>query len=477
MWFRRDLRLHDNPALLAALADPPTSAVFVIDPSLWNPASRRRRAYLADSLVRLDEQIRGIAGPGLKLLMGEPSDCLGRLVADIAGGPTVHVTADFGPYAGRRDDRSATRLPLREHSSPYVHPPGAVTKSDGTDYRVFTPFHKAWQALAVAEPRSAPSGWPVGTDPEAPLDRRRLAHLIEHGLPAAAGGDLATVPTGGRGEPGPTFSGDGVAAGEIEALRRWRSYRSDGMAHYSTTRDRPDVDGTSHLGTALHYGEISPRLIVAESAGRPGAEPFIRQLCWRDFYGHLLAARPESARQNLRPEFDRLAWATGEEADRHFAAWAAGRTGYPFVDAGMRHLAQTGHLPNRLRMVVASFLVKDLHIHWRRGARHFMHHLLDADLANNQQGWQWVAGSGTDAAPYFRIFNPVAQGEKFDPAGDYVRRWVPELRHLPGAAIHSPWKLPDPPADYPDRIVDHAEERVRALELYDEVKASRQETA
>jgi deoxyribodipyrimidine photo-lyase len=227
------------------------------------------------------------------------------------------------------------------------------------------------------------------------------------------------------------------------------------------------------MSVHLKYGAVHPRTLLADLAGRAGegADTLRTELAWRDFYADVLWHHPETARENFDRRYDALPWDSGAEADAHFEAWATGRTGFPIVDAGMRQLRETAWVHNRVRMIVASFLVKDLHLHWTRGARHFMRYLADGDLASNQHGWQWAAGTGTDAAPFFRVFNPVSQGERFDPHGDYVRRFVPELRDVRGAAVHRPWELPGgPPGGYPSPIVDHAEERREALTRFEHVR-------
>jgi deoxyribodipyrimidine photo-lyase len=256
-------------------------------------------------------------------------------------------------------------------------------------------------------------------------------------------------------------------AGEDAAMRRWRAFRDGPLADYGTARNRPDLAGTSQLSTALKFGEVHPRTLLAE-LDPERHDAFAKELAWREFYADVLFHRPETAREYLRQEYARMRYAA---PGQDFDAWCEGRTGYPFVDAGMRQLRAEGWVHNRVRMVVASFLVKDLHVEWQHGARHFMRWLRDGDLASNQHGWQWVAGCGTDAAPYFRVFNPVGQGVKFDPSGDYVRRYVPELRHLTGAAAHTPWNADDGyDHGYPTRILDHAEERAEALARLAELK-------
>jgi deoxyribodipyrimidine photo-lyase len=244
--------------------------------------------------------------------------------------------------------------------------------------------------------------------------------------------------------------------------KAWQTYRRTSLGGYGETRDRPDLDATSRMSVHLKWGTIHPRTMLADLG--PGDERFRKELAWREFYAHVLYRWPKSAHDYFDGRFATMAWARPNT--NAFRAWQDGRTGFPIVDAGMRQLRAEGWLHNRVRMIVASFLVKDLHIEWQHGARHFMQHLVDGDLASNQHNWQWTAGTGTDAAPFHRIFNPVRQGRQFDPDGAYVRRWVPELRAVDGSAVHEPWTLAQPPADYPERIVDHAAERQRALARY-----------
>jgi deoxyribodipyrimidine photo-lyase len=351
----------------------------------------------------------------------------------------VHVSADFGPYGARRDhavEQALGEVPFVRTGSPYAVSPGRVTKTDGTPFRVYTPFYRAWHA----------HGWP------APLP------AITDRVDWAEGRAGIAVP------PDPPLPAELELpeAGEDAARRAWRAYLTTGLPSYDTARDRPDLDGTSRMSVYLKWGTIHPRTMLAD-LGR-GDERFRKELAWREFYASVLSGWPESAREYFQPQLAAMEYADAKSTA--FAAWRDGRTGYPIVDAGMRQLRGEGWMHNRVRMIVASFLVKDLHIEWPHGARHFMQHLVDADLASNQHGWQWTAGTGTDPAPFFRIFNPVTQGKKFDPQGDYVRRWVPELGAVGGAAVHEPWKLTDPPAGYPAPIVDHAVERQVALDRY-----------
>jgi deoxyribodipyrimidine photo-lyase len=455
MWFRRDLRLQDHPALLAACgftnedAEPhagPVLPLFVLDPALHDGAGGVRRAYLARSLAALDASLAERGGR-LVVRGGNPVEALADVAAEV-GAREVHITADFAPYGARRDAQVEAALAdsgvrLVRTGSPYAVSPGRVRKNDGSAFKVYTPFYKGWVAHGWRRP-AAPIPEDVGWF-EAPTDD----------LPRDEAPSGTALP----------------AAGEAEAYKRWQSFRDSALDAYADHRDRPDLHGTSTLSAALRWGELHPRTLLDELGDAKGHEVFRKELAWREFYADVLHHHPASARHALRTEMAAMRLDDGPEADARFDAWREGRTGYPFVDAGMRQLLAEGWMHNRVRMVVASFLVKDLHLDWTRGARHFMQWLRDGDLASNQHGWQWTAGTGTDAAPYFRIFNPVTQGLRFDPEGDYVRRYVPELRALDGAAAHEPWLAPSLAPDYPAPIVDHAVERDEALARLAELKA------
>jgi deoxyribodipyrimidine photo-lyase len=359
----------------------------------------------------------------------------------------VHITADFAPYGRRRDADVAEALgdvPLESTGSPYAVSPGRIRKPDGEPYRVYTPFYRAWAEHGYPRPASRPAG--IST----------VSGLRSDRLPAAPDIGRTTLPD----------------AGEQAALQRWADFRDEHLLAYADDRNRPDIPSTSRLSAYLRWGCIHPRTPLADLKGRTvkGAEVFRKELAWREFYADVLLHQPDSAREHLQPRYAKLRVDSGTSAEERFTAWTQGRTGYPIVDAGMRQLEAEAWIHNRIRMVVASFLVKDLHLGWKEGARHFMRRLVDGDLASNQHGWQWVAGSGTDASPFYRVFNPVKQGQKFDPSGDYVRRYVPELRAIEGVAVHTPWELPDPPKGYPSPIVAHDDERREALERYGEVK-------
>jgi deoxyribodipyrimidine photo-lyase len=455
VWFRRDLRVGDQPTFLAAAdAADRALALFVLDPALVKPSGTARLTFLCRALRSLDESLGG----RLLVVRGDPADVVPR-VAAAASAASVHVAADFGPYGRRRDEAVESALAdagreLVRTGSPYAVAPGRVRKNDGEPFRVFTPFRRAWLEHGWRGPAETSAATVDWLDP----------------------GDLDGGP---RAVPVPAderVDAELPGADEAAALRRWAAFLDDAVDRYRDDRDRPDVEGTSRMSVYLKYGLVHPRTLLADVARRrtESAEVYRREIAWRDFYADVLFHRPDSARENYDKAFDALPLASGDAAREAFERWRDGRTGFPVVDAGMRQLRAQAWMHNRVRMITASFLVKDLHLPWRWGARHFMDLLVDGDLAANQHGWQWTAGTGTDAAPYFRVFNPVTQGEKFDPNGDYVRRFVPELRDVPGKAVHQPWSLPDgPPAGYPEPMVDHKVERQEALDRYERVKAAR----
>jgi deoxyribodipyrimidine photo-lyase len=445
MWFRRDLRLLDNPALAAATEAGSGSVlgVFVLDPALLRPSGGPRLAVLYRTLRVLNSQLGG----NLLVCKGNPATVLAQLCQELGAG-SVHCAADFGPYGAARDEAVAQALPVRlvRTGSAYAVPPGKLYNGSGAHFQVYSAFYRAWRDR----------GWP---DP----------------VPAAAPNWLAAGRLHSEGIPAdPPLSPDLrlPEVGEPAAGQAWRAFRVGPIEHYVGDRNRPDRPGTSRMSVHLKWGTMHPRTLLADLG--PGHEVYRKELAWREFYADVLHHRPETAREHYRTELAGLASAGGALARQRLAAWAAGRTGYPIVDAGMRQLSAEGWMHNRVRMIVASFLVKDLHLEWQLGARHFMAHLVDGDLASNTHGWQWVAGTGTDPAPYYRIFNPSLQGQKFDPAGDYVRRYVPELSGLPANLIHEPWRGPDgPPPGYPERIVDHATERAAALADYNALRQAR----
>ena len=444
LWFRRDLRLGDHPALLAARDEADeVLPVFVLDDALRGPSGAPRLAFLYGCLRELSER----TGGALRVVEGRPEEVLPRLAGEV-GATGVHISSDHGPYGRGRDERVRAELgdvPLNAVGSPYAVTPGSLTKKDGTPYKVYTPFFKAWQERGVRSPAITPRSVPW-TDGGRPSD----------GVPHDPDLGDVTLPD----------------TGERAALARWKDFRDSDLETYADTRNRPDLDRTSTMSVYLKYGCIHPRTLLDGLGGAGGAYAYRREIVFRDFYADFLWNRPDSARTEVQEQMSGLHYDTGATADRHWEAWATGNTGYPIVDAGMRQLLGEAWVHNRVRMIVASFLTKDLHLHWRRGASHFMQHLRDGDLASNQHGWQWTAGTGTDPSPYFRVFNPVKQGQDYDPAGDYIRRWVPELRDVPGKAVHEPWTLDRLPDGYPRRVVDHAHERTVALERYADVRGA-----
>jgi deoxyribodipyrimidine photo-lyase len=438
LWFRRDLRLGDHPALAAA-ADGQDGedvlACFVLDPRLENSSGRRRLQFLGDALRQLHRDLGG----RLLVIRGRPEQRI-PLIATKIDASAVHISEDFAPFGRRRDERVRAALgsvPLVATGSPYLVSPGRVTKPNGEPYRVFTPFLRAWREAGWRKPaRSGPDS----------------ARWID---PAQLSVRTCQIP-----DPGITL---GLDVGEKAALQQWKAFVDNRLDRYGTDRNRPDLEGTSRMSAHLKFGAIHPRTMVAALDLRTdGAQKYLRELAFRDFYADVLHHRPASAWRNWNSDFDAIKTDTGAAAKRRFESWKAGETGFPIVDAGMRQLRETGFMHNRVRMVVASFLVKDLHLPWQWGAEWFLDQLTDGDMANNQHGWQWCAGCGTDAAPYFRVFNPGTQGEKFDPSGDYIRRWVPELRAADDAHLCKGGR----PPGYPEPIVDHGAERTEALRRY-----------
>lgn len=441
VWFRRDLRLCDHPALsLAVSRFARVVPLFIWDPVLTEASGRNRVAFLSGCVEKLRDSLSG----RLVIRSGDPTRMIARAAAE-AEASAVLVTDDFAPYGSARDGAVAKSLTAVDSQlvavgSPYAVVPGRLLTASGAPYQVFSPYMRAWGAHRWDGPIPPPS--------LAALDRAGLADSPPSHAPIPS----AALPP----------------AGEEAAHRLLDSFLRSAADRYDRERDRPDLESTSRLSPYLRFGCIHPRQVLSRlEPGRAAHDRLASELAWRDFYADVLFHRPDAARRACRPEWRAFPVDRGGEADALFEAWARGCTGYPIVDAGMRQLLAEGWMHNRLRMITASFLLKDLHLDWRRGARWFMRHLVDGDLASNQLNWQWVAGSGTDAAPYFRVFNPITQGRKFDPDGDYVRRWVPELSGLGPGDVHEPWKVP-PAArrGYPDPIVAHAEERQEALARY-----------
>jgi deoxyribodipyrimidine photo-lyase len=484
-WFRRDLRVHDHAALTAAVARAEAVVpLFVVDDRLLAGRFRSpdRIAFMLSSARALGESLGALGAP-LVVARGDPRRIVPELASALGAGE-VHVTRDLGPYGIARDAAVAVALAtdgraLCEHRGAAAAEPEEVRTADGRPYTVHGPFRKRWEAV-VLPPLLPPPARIAALDPgglAAALDR------AVRGAAAGAGADrlLADLlrgdvvrDAGARDVPAP---------GEAAARTRLERWLGGGLAEYDRGRDLMGTDGTSRLSQDLRWGLLSPAevRVRAEAAGThasggPGARAFVGELSWRDFYVHALAAFPGIARGPYRPGADPIGW---RDDPAGFAAWQEGRTGFPVVDAAMRQLAATGWMHNRARMVVASFLVKDLLVDWREGERHFMRLLVDGDVASNAGGWQWIAACGPDAQPWFRILDPVAQGRRFDPDGAYVRRWVPELAALGDRVVHAPWEADETDLrsagvrlgrDYPERIVDRRMSRARALAAYDAVR-------
>lgn len=442
LWYRRDLRVGDLPSLSAGVAeDSEVLCCFVLDPRLEASSGQRRLQFLGDCLRSLRDDLGG----RLLITRGLPQQRIPQIAADIAAS-AVHVSADFTPFGRRRDalvQDALGEVPLVVTGSPYLASPGRVVKDDGTAYKVFTPFYRRW----------CEHGWrrPAASGPDS-------AQWIDPaGLPVQIA-EPAEIPDLGLRLDFP--------AGEAAARDHWKDFVDSGLDRYDRDRDRPDLAGGSRMSAYLKFGNIHPRTMAADlDLNKQGSAAYLRQLAFRDFYAAVLHHWPRSAWSNWNRDFDAIQTDTDAEAQHLFECWKAGETGYPIVDAGMRELRATGFMHNRVRMIAASFLVKDLHLPWQWGARWFLDQLIDGDMANNQHGWQWCAGCGTDAAPYFRVFNPTLQGRKFDPDGVYVRRWVPELADFNDAHLV---KAARPPG-YASPIVDHRQEREEALRRYQRI--------
>lgn len=464
-WLRRDLRLTDNQALTAAQQSAAqVIPLFILDPtilqSVW--ASPQRTAFLYGGLQSLDQALRK-RGSRLILRTGDPVAVLTQVMAE-GGATAIHAERDHSPYARRRDAAVAATLPLTLHEGVTVRPMATVYKKDGTPYLVYSPYRQRWMGLP-------------------PLTR---SDILPAPTQIATPSDLVTIPI--PTEPG-LKTDSPFLPGEAEAKQRLTTFIKGDDApiyDYANNRERPARSGTSGLSPYLRFGMVSPRLAALgaytaiqqapTATAQEGVTTWLSELIWRDFYSTILHHYPHVRAGSFRSEYDTIAWANDES---HFAAWCEGRTGYPFVDAAMRQLRTLGWMHNRARMVVASFLVKDLLIDWRWGERWFMQQLIDGDPAANNAGWQWIAGAGADATPYFRVFHPVSQSQKFDPQGEYIRRWIPELQQVPKKYIHTPWQMSQSEQDkvgcrigvtYPAPLVDHGWARERMLTAYKAVK-------
>ena len=456
VWLRDDLRLEDNPALVAAVeTGRPVLPLYILDDAA---AGRWKMGHAARWWLK-----RSLEALGLPVLRrkGDTARIIDEVIAATSA-EAIFWNRRYEPWATALDrsvkaglrDRG---LEARSFAARTLHEPFEIQRDGGAPYKVFTPYFRAW--LAKGEPRR-------------PAPRPREITLFEHEL---SSDDLTPSPARGDWERSLAAA---WTPGEAAAQARLDAFLDGPVETYGEHRDFPAIDGVSRLSPHLRFGEIGPRQILRALSAVPPevAHPFSRQLAWRDFAWHSLHYFPDLPEISLRHEFEALEWLEGEAA---LERWRLGRTGFPIVDAGMRQLERTGWMHNRVRMIVGSFLTKDLLVHWREGAAWFWDRLVDADLANNSMGWQWVAGSGIDAAPFFRIFNPTTQARKFDPAGRYAREWLPELRDLPDEWIHEPSKAPaDVLTDaglrlgetYPLPIVDHGSARRRALEAYGSIK-------
>jgi deoxyribodipyrimidine photo-lyase len=443
LWFRRDLRLADNEALCTAAAVGDVVPLFVLDPRFLSTSGAPRLAFLFRNLRALNDSMGG----ALVVRTGNPEEIVAQVCRE-SGAERVVCAKDFAPYGMQRDALVAASLEkdgvnFQQVGSPYAVEPGVVRKGDGTPYAVFTPFSKIWMQHGWPAPFAKPSvtwsGAPEISSEAIPQDPPCAASLPE--------------------------------AGEDAAWKLWEHFRDTALDRYNETRNNPDIAGTSMLSPYLRFGVIHSRSLLAELNETKAHAVFRSELGWREFYADVLFHQPRTVRENLQRKMDTIVVDTDERAQQRFALWCEGKTGYPIVDAGMKQLLATGWMHNRVRMIVASFLVKDLHLPWQWGAKYFMKHLVDGDIASNQHGWQWTAGTGTDASPYFRIFNPISQGEKFDPNGTYVRTWIPELADTPNDVVHAPWLagLLNP---YLAPIVDHAEERQESLIRYKQLSVS-----
>lgn len=457
MWFRQDLRLADHPALCAAAAKGPVVALYILDDETpeswkWGGASRW---WLHRSLEKLSAKIP------LVLRCGRADEVIASVIKE-TNAVSLHFTRDYAPWSNGLETRikqicDAGKTSCHRHGGYLLHEPESIRNGSGQSYKVYTPFSRA--CFALGAPRD------VKLVPEIenfagqiPTDTLEDWNLLPTTPDWSAGLEIARQP------------------GEASALKALHDFLEQGLADYARGRDRTDQALTSRLSPHLHWGEISPvqvwhatRHALAKANGTMDndGEKFLKEILWREFSYHLLHHFPQFPDHPFKPEFENFPWADDTSA---LKSWQHGKTGYPIVDAGMRELWETGTMHNRVRMVVASFLIKDLLLPWQEGARWFWDTLVDADIASNSAGWQWVAGSGADASPYYRVFNPVLQGQKFDPEGAYVKKWLPELAGVSTAFIHTPWLMPVPPKNYPPPMIDHGKARDRALEAFKKIK-------
>lgn len=465
LWFRQDLRLGDNPALHHAAARGDILPVYILDDAC-QPVGEAAQWWLHHSLAALAKDLGRLV-----FRRGPAAEILPQLVRE-AGAEAVYWNRCYDPASIQRDSRikemlAAQGLEVRSFNGALLHEPWQIETQSGGPFKVYTPYWRAAQKAGFPQPIPKPSDISLSRQCEG--DGLERLDLLPTRPNWANGWEKLWMP------------------GEAGAMTRLEDFLGRGLAGYGELRNRPDLPHVSRLSPHLHFGEISPRQIFARLdfhlAEHPqqmaDAQTFKAELGWREFSHHLLYHFPKMPSENWRSEFDRYPW---REAGDDLVAWQKGQTGYPIVDAGMRELWHTGYMHNRVRMVVASFLIKHLRLHWRHGHDWFVDTLLDADVANNAASWQWVAGSGADASPYFRIFNPITQGRKFDPEGAYIRQWCPELSALPTAYIHAPFEAPPDVLkksgvhlgrSYPAPIVDHATARKEALAGYQMVKGAK----
>lgn len=447
-WFRKDLRLNDNEALTVATNSTTSgiAAVYKVLSADYSALEGIRQHSLSESLRALNNDIGGQINVVVTASDKDFASSLIQICAKV-GSQQVFSMELFDPKGIAeqvlvKDLLQNQGIELRLIGSAYAVKPGTVRKPDASNYRVYTPFFKSWTNFANVADLVSPKAidW--------------LPVVLNSGIP---------TPT--------KIAPFKVIAGEAFALRTFSRFQSRSLDNYDELRNRADLSGTSNLSHALAHGEIHPRTLLHGLGDFEGHHVFRKEIAWREFYADVLYNYPNTVDDYYEPRFKSLRYDSGATADARFLAWTEGKTGFPMVDAGMRQLLAEGWMHNRVRMIVASFLIKDLHIEWTKGAAHFEANLSDFDPASNSHGWQWTAGCGTDASPYYRIFNPILQGLKFDPNGEYVRKYVPELRHLPGSSAHEPWDLFDGyTLGYPAQIVNHTDERNESLARLAELK-------
>lgn len=457
VWLRNDLRIHDHPALAQAVADgDEVIPLYIVDPAIYNGrhASANRNRFLYECLVDVKQSLQQIGGD-LVVRHGKTRDELRRIV-DETKAEAVYFTADYSPYAMQRDERvckELKKITIECRSFPgrlIVSDIGTLTTKSGTAYKVFTPFWKAWQHAQRREISAAPK------------------HIV---LPQSI--TIGSIPDTLSGGKRSDLSLDVLHGGETRARERLQKFIAESIGHYHKTNNDLAANATSRLSAYLHFGCISPLEIETQLPNNEGARAWHRQLAWREFYHYVLLCFPANAQQEFQEKYRNLSWGSD---DVLLEAWQTGCTGYPIVDAAMRQLLQEGWMHNRARLIVGSFLTKDLWLDWRLGEAHFMRLLIDGDQANNNGNWQWIASVGVDPAPvYRRLYNPTSQRDTYDPTGQYVRKYVPELQNVPDEYLSEPWRMPRDVQekaaciigkDYPAPVVDHADARRAALERY-----------